>query len=125
MSGHSGRLTQGLPGLEMTPGLQDTDVQRVLRFNLIMTVDIGLTLFLILTKASMESKGVPAMAKFKFNMAIIAITVPMKASHVLIYSFCSPGFQNLLNLEEEQLFTKIKLVLHIIPLDWNFYYYQL
>ena len=78
-----------------------------------------------MTKASMESKGVPAMAKFKFNMAIIAITVPMKASHVLIYSFCSPGFQNLLNFEEGQLLSKIKLVPHIITIDWNFYYYQL
>ena len=40
MAGHSGGLTQGLPGLEMTPGLQDTDVQRVLRFKLIITGDI-------------------------------------------------------------------------------------
>ena len=40
VAGHSGRLTQGLLGRQMTPGLQDTDVQRVLRFNLIMTGDI-------------------------------------------------------------------------------------
>ena len=40
VAGYTGRLTQGLPALEMTPGLQDTDVQRVLRFKLIMTGDI-------------------------------------------------------------------------------------
>ena len=59
MAGHTGRLTQGLPGLEMTPGLQDTDVQRVLRFKLIITGDIWLKLVLIVAIVSIERNGQP------------------------------------------------------------------